>query len=81
MTCPRCDSDDAYQVFEAHDESWKIYRCPRCNFNWRSSEADEVKDGRLYDSRFKLTEKRFRKMVDKPRIPPLRNRQLSTDSS
>jgi vanillate/4-hydroxybenzoate decarboxylase subunit D len=72
MTCPRCDSNDASQVFEAHDQSWRIYRCPRCNFNWRSTEPDDVKDSRLYDPRFKLKEEGFKEMVAKPRIPPLR---------
>jgi vanillate/4-hydroxybenzoate decarboxylase subunit D len=72
MTCPRCDSNDACQVFEAHDGSWRIYQCPRCNFNWRSTEPDEVRDGRLYDPRFKLTEKRFQEMVAKPQVPLLR---------
>lgn len=72
MICPRCDSNDAYQVFEAYDQSWKIYRCPRCNFNWRSSEPNEARDSQLYDSRFKLTEKRFQEMIAKPPIPPLR---------
>lgn len=72
MTCPRCNSDEACQVSEAHDGTWVIYRCPQCNFNWRSSEPDEVKDPGLYDSRFKLTGKRFEQMIAKPRIPPLR---------
>ena len=72
MTCPRCDFNDASQVFEALDESWRIYRCPRCSFNWRSTEPDDVRDSRLYDSRFKLTEKRLQEMVAKPQIPPLR---------
>ena len=72
MVCPRCDSNDASQVSEARDGSWRIFRCPRCSFNWRSSESDELKDGRLYDSRFKLTEKRLQEMAAKPAIPTLR---------
>jgi len=78
MICPRCDSNDARQVFEAGDGSWKIYRCLRCNFNWRSSEPDEIRDGRLYNPRFKLTDKRFQEMVAKPPIPPLRKDRPST---
>jgi vanillate/4-hydroxybenzoate decarboxylase subunit D len=73
MTCPRCDSNEAYEVFKAPDGIWEIYRCPRCNFNWRSSEADEVKEGALYDPRFKMTSRRLRDMVPKPPIPPLKS--------
>ncbi len=72
MICPRCDSNESSQVFEAHDHSWEIYRCPRCSFNWRSSEPDEIKDSRLYNPKLKLTDKRLQEMVAKPPVPPLR---------
>ncbi len=72
MICPRCDSVDAYMVFEAEDKSWEVFRCPRCNFNWRSTEESGVTDAKLYDLRFKLDEEKIRQMVPKPPIPPLR---------
>ena len=42
MICPRCEFVEAYKVFEAEDKAWEIYRCPRCNFNWRSTEGQEL---------------------------------------
>lgn len=75
MICPRCEYDQAYKVFEAEDASWEVYCCPRCNFNWRSSEGEEITDARHYSTRFKLSEKQIREMAPKPPIPPLRNRE------
>ena len=72
MICPRCDFDEAYTVFGAEDKSWEIFRCPRCNFNWRSTEAQEITDPKLYDLRFKLNEQKIKEMAPKPAIPPLR---------
>ena len=71
MICPRCEFKEAYKVFEADDRSWEIYRCPRCNFNWRSTEAEELTDAKLYNLRFKLDEKKIQEMAPKPPIPPL----------
>ena len=72
MICPRCDFVEAYKVFEAEDRSWEIYRCPRCNFNWRNTEGEELTDSRYYSPRFKLNEKQIRDMAPKPPVPPLR---------
>jgi transposase-like protein len=72
MICPRCDGDRAYKVHDADDGSWEIYRCPRCNFNWRSTEEAALTDPKIYSSRFKLTEKKIEEMAPKPPIPPLR---------
>lgn len=72
MICPRCDSHDASKAFEAEDRAWEIFRCPRCDFNWRSSEGEEVTESRLYDPRFKLSEKRIAEMTPKPPLPPLK---------
>ena len=74
MICPRCEHDQAYKVHEAGDRSWEIYRCPRCNFNWRSTESEEITDARRYNVRFKLTEHHIQAMAPKPPIPPLRKR-------
>jgi hypothetical protein len=72
MICPRCDFVEAYKVFEAEDKSWDLFRCPRCNFNWRSTEGQELTDAKLYSPRFKLNEKQIQDMAPKPPIPPLR---------
>ncbi len=74
MICPRCESDGAYKVFEAPEGPaiWEVYRCPRCNFTWRSSEGESITDPKRYNPKFKLTEKHFLEMAPKPPIPPLR---------
>jgi len=72
MICPRCDYLEAYKVFEAEDKSWDIFRCPRCSFNWRSTEGEEIREPKLYNARFKLDEKKIQEMAPKPPIPPLR---------
>ncbi len=71
MICPRCEQDQAYKILEAEDSSWEVYRCPRCNFNWRSSEEGEIVDPGQYDSRFKLSERQIQGMALNPPIPPL----------
>jgi vanillate/4-hydroxybenzoate decarboxylase subunit D len=75
MVCPRCENAEAYTVFEADDKAWEIYRCPRCNFNWRSTEGQELTDPKLYSPRFKLNEKLIQDMAPKPPVPPLRKTQ------
>jgi hypothetical protein len=72
MICPRCDFVEAYKAFEAEDKSWEIYRCPRCNLNWRSTEGQELTDSKLYSPRFKLNERQIQDMAPKPPVPPLR---------
>ena len=72
MMCPRCEFVEAYKVFEAEDKAWEIYRCPRCNFNWRSTEGQELTEPGLYNPRFKLNEKQIQDMAPKPPVPPLR---------
>ncbi len=74
MMCPRCESDAAYKIFEAPEDPklWEIYRCPRCNFTWRSSEEESITDPKRYDPRFRLSEQKIRDMAPKPPIPPLR---------
>jgi vanillate/4-hydroxybenzoate decarboxylase subunit D len=73
MICPRCDHDQAYKFFESPESgAWEVYRCPRCHFNWRSTEEETVTDPKRYDPKFKLDEKRIREMAPKPPIPPLR---------
>ena len=78
MICPRCDFVEAYKVYEAEDRSWEIFRCPRCNFNWRSTEAQELIESKLYNQRFKLSEKQIQEMAPKPPVPPLRKKETAS---
>jgi len=76
MICPRCDKDQAYKIFEAHEDgSWEVYRCPLCNFTWRSIEEEEVTNPKLYHPKFKLSEEKIQNMSPRPPIPPLRKFQ------
>jgi uncharacterized C2H2 Zn-finger protein len=73
MICPRCDDDRAGKIFEApEDDSWELYRCPRCYFIWRNTEEEEVTNPELYDARFKLSEKKIAAMDPKPPIPAIK---------
>ena len=73
MYCPRCDQEDAVKFFEApSDKSWEMYRCPRCDFVWRSTEREEIRDQRLYPAEFKLSKDQIDRMAVKPVIPPLK---------
>jgi vanillate/4-hydroxybenzoate decarboxylase subunit D len=73
MICPRCDDDRAEKIFEAPEDGvWEIYRCPRCYFTWRNTEEKEVTDPKLYNPKFKLTDRQIQNMAVKPPIPPLR---------
>jgi hypothetical protein len=76
-TCPRCDHEEAYAFFEApEDGSWTLYRCPRCYFNWRSTEGEEVTNPKLYNPKFKLNEKKIQDMDPKPPIPTLKETKI-----
>jgi len=74
MICPRCDDDQACKIFDAPDDaSWEIYRCPNCNFTWRSTEEEEITNPKIYSPKFKLSQKKIEEMAPKPPIPPLKN--------
>ncbi len=78
MICPRCEFMEAYKVFEAEDRSWEIFRCPRCNFNWRSTEGEELTDPKQYNPRVRLNEKQIQELPPKPPVPPLRKPEAVT---
>ena len=75
MFCPRCDNEEVTKIFEApKDRCWEIYRCKNCNFVWRNTEKEDIRNRELYDKRFKLSEDQIKKMLDKPPIPPLKKK-------
>jgi hypothetical protein len=73
MFCPRCNKEEGTKFFEApQDKSWELYRCRYCDFVWRSTEKEYIKNKDLYPLDFKLTEDHISKMVHRPTIPPLK---------
>ena len=73
MFCPRCDRDEGIKIYEApKDGSWELYRCQHCDFVWRNTEKEEIRNRHLYPSEFKLNEDQMSKMIVKPIVPPLR---------
>ncbi|GCE21993.1 non-oxidative hydroxyarylic acid decarboxylases subunit D [Dictyobacter kobayashii] len=55
-TCPRCDDLNGSVLTESPVRGvWVMYRCPRCLFTWRSTEAEEITNPALYNKDFKLT--------------------------
>jgi len=73
MYCPRCDQDEGIQFYEApKDRSWELYRCQHCDFVWRNTEKEEIRNRHLYPPEFKLNEDQITKLAMKPMIPPLR---------
>ena len=75
MICPRCDKNEGLKCSDAPKEgSWEMYRCQYCDFVWRSTEKEYLKNKDLYDPIFKLDEEKIREMGEKPAIPPLRKK-------
>ncbi|MEW6663990.1 MAG: non-oxidative hydroxyarylic acid decarboxylases subunit D [Thermodesulfobacteriota bacterium] len=73
MYCPRCDQDEGIKFYGAPvDGAWELYRCRHCDFVWRNTEKEEIKNGRLYPPQFKLSKDQIKDMTEKPMIPPLR---------
>ncbi len=69
MICPRCDSDAANLLVKAPvDGDWEVYKCSTCDFTWRSTESEDIKDPKKYDTRFKINPA---KIGDLPLMPPI----------
>ena len=42
QACPRCDADQTLKVADSPVKGkWEVYRCPKCNYVWRSTESLE----------------------------------------
>ena len=64
MQCPRCSGDFASMVSKANDGSgaWELYLCSRCNYGWRSTEDEDVRDADKMDPEWKLSEELLESM-------------------
>jgi len=37
--CPRCDKNQTVKIADSPVQGeWEVYRCPQCNYVWRSTE-------------------------------------------
>ena len=67
MICPRCDSKKANLLISSPiGNEWEMYICDECNFTWRSTEPDSIRNPKIYDSKFKLTKKKISMMMVNP---------------
>lgn len=72
MICPRCDSKSVELMVKAPvDNAWEVYICNVCDFSWRSTEEDDVKDPQKYDQRFKINPQIIPSLGVIPPIPKL----------
>lgn len=40
--CPRCDAGQTLKIADSPIKGkWEVYRCPKCNYLWRSTEKLE----------------------------------------
>jgi protein-arginine kinase activator protein McsA len=69
MICPRCDSKTANLLIASPvGNEWEMYICNECNFTWRSTEPEDIRDPEMYDPKFKLSKEKISKMVVNPPI-------------
>jgi transposase-like protein len=69
MICPRCDSKNANLLTSSPvGNEWKVYICNDCNFSWRSTEPENIRNPEMYDPKFKLTNKKISMMVVNPPV-------------
>ena len=69
MICPRCDSKNANLLIQSPgDSEWEMYICNECNFSWRSTEPEHIRNPKMYDPKFKLTKKKISTMMVNPPI-------------
>ena len=69
MICPRCDSKNANLLIQSPvGNEWEMYICNECNFTWRSTEPENIRNPKMYDPKFKLTKKKISMMMVNPPI-------------
>jgi transposase-like protein len=69
MICPRCDSKNANLLIQSPvGNEWEMYICKECNFTWRSTESENIRNPKMYDPKFKLTKKKIAMMTANPPI-------------
>lgn len=72
MICPRCDSEKVELLVKApKDNAWEVYICKECNFSWRSTESDDIRNPEKYDKRFKLSHEEINTLPLMPPIPEI----------
>jgi hypothetical protein len=68
--CPRCDHDEVTVMCKSPEGNvWEIYLCSYCHYSWRSNEAEELQDPKLYNPKFKLNRKEIENMMVLPPVP------------
>ena len=78
MICPRCDSKNANLLIPSPvGNEWEMYICNECNFTWRSTEPENIRKPKMYDSKFKLTKEKISKMMVNPPIATSRKQALN----
>ena len=74
MICPRCDSKNASLLTSSPvGNEWEMYICKECNFTWRSTEPENIRNPKMYDSKFKLTKNKISIMMVNPPIATSKN--------
>ena len=69
MICPRCDSKNADLLIQSPvGDEWEMYLCNECNFTWRSTEPETIRNPEIYNPKFKLTKKKISLMMVNPPI-------------
>jgi len=69
MICPRCDSKNSNLLTSSPvGNEWEMYICNDCNFSWRSTEPENIRNPEMYDPKFKLTQKKISMMMVNPPI-------------
>jgi UbiD family decarboxylase len=50
------------------ENEWEMYICNECNFTWRSTEPENIRNPKMYDPKFKLTKKKISMMMVNPPV-------------
>lgn len=68
--CPRCNHDKVTVMCKSPvGNEWEMYLCSYCHYSWRSNEAEELQDPKLYNPKFKLSRQEIENMMVLPPVP------------